>query len=112
MARQGHAPASQSHTFLLEQDTLGQHASDGRPEADPAPGIDDAMPRQSRRAAAQRQADHARMARPAEPARDLAVGRDPPPRDPADQAPGPPAEGRQGPASPNCSSYSREYRPP
>src|ERR1700675_1500496 len=88
VARQGHAPASQEHTFLLEQDTLGQHAPVSRPEADSAPGIDDAMPRQSRRTAPQRQAHHARMARPAEPTRDLTIGRDAPPRDPADETPG------------------------
>src|SRR3972149_1750260 len=108
VARERHAPASQEHTFLLEQDTLGQHAPVSRPETDPAPGIDDAMPRQSRRAASQQQANHARMARPAEPTPDLAIGRHPPTPDPADQPPGPPAEVRQGATSPNCSSYSRE----
>src|SRR6266481_7360893 len=107
IARQGHAATSEHHAFLLEQDTLGEHAADSCPRADAALGIDHALPRHSLGTVTHRQAHHARAPRPAQPRRDLAVRGDPPFRYLHDQPPDTTLPGvllklAHAPISPNC----------
>jgi hypothetical protein len=85
-AAEGDPAAAHGHALLLEQDALGEHRRHPRAQADAALRVDDAVPRQRGRTVAQRAADGARPARPAQAARDLAVGHHASARDGADQA--------------------------
>jgi hypothetical protein len=83
---QDDAAATEGDALLLQHDPLRQHARYPRPKADPALGVDDAVPGQVRRAPLERPTHRARRAGPAEQRRDLPVGRDLPARDLPDEA--------------------------